>query len=116
MKDIYTTSDPIVFTLVAVAIFLFTSFLFLIYDHLNQTRQRRIMASALQSNAIVSNLFPTVVRDRVLGPKSDIKESAPDTQKRRLQTYLQEAPGKTMSSSDGKTPIAEFFSDTTVCK
>ena len=72
------------------------------------------MISALQSNAIVSNLFPTVVRDRVLGPKP---EAAPDSNKRRLSSYLREdAEGGNDKSAEKSTPIAEFFSDTTVCK
>lgn len=74
------------------------------------------MASALQSNAIVSNLFPAVVRDKVLGPKQDqIQDLNP---KRRLQTYLREDdPGnKTAGQSSSSAPIAEFFSETTVRK
>ena len=72
------------------------------------------MSSALQSNAIVSNLFPTVVRDRILGPQGDTKESAMETPKRRLQSYLRDdTPGK-KGEGNANAPIAEFFSDTTV--
>ena len=99
------------------AIFLFTSLLFVGYDLLNQTRQRRIMTSALKSNAIVSNLFPAVVRDKVLGPKNG--QDREENPKRRLQTYLREDTrgNKGDGQSGGSdAPIAEFFSETTVRK
>lgn len=99
------------------SIFLFTSLLFVGYDFLNRTRQQRIMTSALQSNAIVSNLFPAVVRDKVLGPKQEQKHD--ETPKRRLQTYLREDTPDNKSGEQSKAPnapIAEFFSETTVRK
>lgn len=118
MEDQYKTNDPVVFTVVAVCIFLFTSVVFLGYDFLNTTRQKRIMASALQTNAIVSSLFPNVVRDRVLNPgvvgateSSAFNEGTP---KLRLKSYLREDVKKATGQESKSSPIAEFFSDTTV--
>lgn len=112
MKDIFTSSDPIIFTVVAVAIFLFTSIVFLCYDFLVQTRQKRIMASAIQTNALVSNLFPGMVRDRVLKP-SATASSPGETPKLRLKSYLREDVNQP-NEGPGSSPIAEFFSETTV--
>lgn len=117
MRDDYKTTDPIVFTIVAVSIFLFTSIVFLGYDFLNQTRQRRIMTSAIQTNALVSNLFPNVVRDRIL--KTDAggavaKEASGETQKLRLKSYLRDDDKHATTEGSQSSPIAEFFAQTTV--
>jgi class 3 adenylate cyclase len=65
MEDEYLTSDPAVFTVAAVLIFVFTSLVFFLYDWLVERRQKKVMSTAIQSSEIVSSLFPSQVRDRL---------------------------------------------------
>jgi class 3 adenylate cyclase len=124
----FITNDPAVYTSVLVFIFLFTSAVFLFYDCLVERRQRVVMDTAVASSAIVSSLFPKVVRDRLYQKdkpkdkpktKSKGKESAPGieelTQQNRLQNFVSEIESidETPSNAMGK-PIADLFEDCTV--
>jgi hypothetical protein len=67
LYDSMKSNNPIYFTLTVVFIFLLTSIVFVLYDCLVQKRQKKVMTSAQQSNALVSSLFPAQVRDRLMG-------------------------------------------------
>ncbi len=45
MEDDYITSNPIIFTVAAVLIFVFTSVVFLFYDVLVERRQKKVMST-----------------------------------------------------------------------
>jgi signal transduction histidine kinase/CheY-like chemotaxis protein len=62
-KDAYTTTNPIIFTVVALLIFGFTSAIFLIYDCCVERRQQKVMRTAVQSTANVS-LLEDKVKER----------------------------------------------------
>ncbi|CAB9503407.1 Peroxide stress-activated histidine kinase mak2 [Seminavis robusta] len=59
----HTTSNPVAFTVVAVAIFAFTSCIFLLYDRYSERRQTLVMETAVQSNANVC-ILEEKVRER----------------------------------------------------
>ena len=111
----YVSSDPVLFSCMAVAIFMFTSLVFLVYDHFTRARQRRILQSALQNSAVVSSLFPQSFRDRVLGNNSE--RTVPDgTPQGRLQRFLRNNFSVRSESDTGSGPIAEYFEEATVSK
>ncbi|CAB9498696.1 Receptor-type guanylate cyclase gcy [Seminavis robusta] len=64
-QDRYTTATPWVFTLIIVAVFLFTSLAFVAYDRFVEERQRVVMKTAVQSTEVVNTLFPEAVRSRL---------------------------------------------------
>jgi hypothetical protein len=66
LYDYVKSNNPVYFTLAVVSIFLLTSIVFVLYDCLVQRRQKKVMTSAQESNAIVSSLFPAQVRDRLM--------------------------------------------------
>jgi Adenylate and Guanylate cyclase catalytic domain len=124
MKSGYTTNDPIIFTVAAVLIFVFTSLVFCLYDYSVERRQKLVLNTAVRSSAIVSSLFPSAVRDRLYPAAHDTRAKKnqsnvcrPETAKGKLQSFLRE--GKTSSGNEGFTPlssspIAELYPDTTV--
>jgi Adenylate and Guanylate cyclase catalytic domain len=65
MASAYLTNNPIIFSLTAAMIFLFTALVFYLYDATVETRQKRIMQTAEHSSAIVSSLFPSSVREQL---------------------------------------------------
>jgi hypothetical protein len=115
MEDAFTTSNPTIFTAGAVGIFLFTSLVFILYDYFVERRQTVVLGTATRSNAIVSSLFPSVVRDQLY--PTGVTTNATDTKKGRLQSFLNETVGSETSSEYQKligAPIAELYPDTTV--
>jgi hypothetical protein len=119
MEETYKSSDAIIFTAAAVFIFLFTALVFLAYDKLVAKRQAQVMKSAMQSNAIVSSLFPSNVRDRLYLDTvraSDKKTGGILTYqptKIRLKSFLHDADHGNDSGGLGN-PIADLFPDCTV--
>jgi hypothetical protein len=114
MKDDHHTRDPIIFTIIAVAIFVFTALVFIAYDKLVAKRQRKVMETAIQSTAIVSSLFPSNIRDRLM-EDNNVNKVHPNLlfqpNKSRLRTYLNDGEPNFDHSSK---PIADLFTDTTV--
>jgi Adenylate and Guanylate cyclase catalytic domain len=111
MKAEFTTKNPMIFTIVAVSIFLFTSLVFILYDYFVERRQTLVLGTATRSSDIVSSLFPSVVRDQLYPTRS----SSLDTRRGRLQSFLDDTTG---SGSEYQklvgAPIAELYPDTTV--
>ncbi|KAL7569354.1 hypothetical protein ACA910_010443 [Epithemia clementina (nom. ined.)] len=125
MKAQHESTDPIIFTIVTVSIFIFTTLFFLVYDCVSERRQKKVLQVAVQSTAVVSSLFPQVFRDRIFRSqegKANHKERM-STARLRLQHFLrQDDNSYGMESSrrdpaaheEDNLPIAELFSDTTV--
>ena len=116
--SLFNTSTPIIMTVSVAIIFVFTALMFVFYDRLVERRQALVMTKALQSNAIVSSLFPANVRDRLMAMESNSNKSR-DSEKesgsfigpnRRLRGYLS---GVQDDDAD-QTPIADLFPHCTV--
>eukprot|EP00980_Cylindrotheca_fusiformis_P012882 scaffold3208_cov107-Cylindrotheca_fusiformis.AAC.3 len=108
--DLYPTNDyeatfhttkPAAYTSVVVAIFAFTSIVFLLYDFFVGRRQRKFMERIVKQDQIVSNVFPTAIRDRLY-------ESG---QKGSDQDLLDPLGG---GHGSGGTPLADLFPETTI--
>ena len=65
MRNDYTSNQPILFAIVAVLIFVFTTSLLVVYDCIVERRQKLVMNKAIRSTAIVSSLFPSEVQNRL---------------------------------------------------
>eukprot|EP00980_Cylindrotheca_fusiformis_P009279 scaffold2032_cov122-Cylindrotheca_fusiformis.AAC.1 len=97
----FQTSKPTLYTVVVVAIFAFTSLVFLLYDYFVGRRQRKFMARIMRQDRIVSNVFPAAIRDRLY--EGDQKGSKGED----LLDPLSEGGG-------GGAPLADLFLETTV--
>mmetsp|Transcript_2519 Transcript_2519/g.6009 ORF Transcript_2519/g.6009 Transcript_2519/m.6009 type:complete len:729 (+) Transcript_2519:76-2262(+) len=110
MEGDYVTSNPLIFTIVAAFIFIFTSSVFLLYDCVVSRRQRIVMQRAQASGAIVSSLFPEKVKHQLY------EEQKQEQQKQAVQkenAFSAFANGTTASNESSK-PIAELFHETTI--
>eukprot|EP00980_Cylindrotheca_fusiformis_P014136 scaffold3716_cov69-Cylindrotheca_fusiformis.AAC.21 len=65
LEETFHTDKPTAYTGVVVAIFAFTSLVFLLYDYFVGRRQRKFMDRIVKQDQIVSNVFPTAIRDRL---------------------------------------------------
>jgi hypothetical protein len=117
LESAYRTYNPIIFTLTVVAIFAFTALVFFAYDKLVTVRQQKVMTTAQKSNAIVSSLFPSNVRDRLLESNGGAGGSLQPA-KAKLKSFLNggaysmdDEPGTGFETSK---PIADLFTECTV--
>jgi class 3 adenylate cyclase len=100
MKSQYLTSTPSFAAVGAVFIFIFTSFVFILYDWTVERRQKMVMTSAEQSNAVLSTLFPTKVKQQVLDAETkDSKKTDAPTSEIEIRV---------------SKPIADLYPDSTV--
>lgn len=115
MEAQYSTGNPILFTCVAVLIFVVATSTFLLYDWMVERRQRVIMKTAVRSSAIVSSLFPSNVRDQLDfdNTESEAKPLRRSSNKKRLQSFLDESQVVRAGLTETKSaPIAELFPET----
>ncbi|CAB9498276.1 Receptor-type guanylate cyclase gcy [Seminavis robusta] len=103
LEDSHLTNDPIWYCLLVLAVFSFTSIIFLLYDMLVQRRQMRLVEdSARKHEQIVSSLFPEMVRDRVFDANQEME---------RLQSIHQHK-NYTHSYSDTHFDMEEILQET----
>lgn len=95
----YKTGLPILVTIAVGAVFLFAVLMFFVYDRLVERRQNLVLATAKQTTAIVSSLFPAQIKDRLMAQGADGKG---------LSSNVDD-----MNDTGGK-PLADLFLETTV--
>jgi class 3 adenylate cyclase len=104
------------------AVFIATEMVFCVYVQYVQRRQNKVMATALRTNAIVSSLFPSNVRDRILKDAEEQAEREMNTKssfvnaKHRLKNFLEDEPEDLRQSTNvfSTKPIADLFPETTL--
>jgi hypothetical protein len=120
MRNEFITHGPIIYTVSAVAFFVLTLLAFLIYDWKVERRQKKVMATAVQTSKIVSSLFPSNVRDRLFQGRETGEHGLPfvglEPQKRRLKSFLSSGSDKNAEARevDVDRPIADLFPNCTV--
>eukprot|EP00980_Cylindrotheca_fusiformis_P010813 scaffold2446_cov106-Cylindrotheca_fusiformis.AAC.3 len=98
----FETSKPALYTTVVVAIFVFTSLVFFLYDYFVGRRQRKFMERIIKQDQIVSDVFPTAIRDRLY--ESGQKGSQDDA-------LLDPLGG---GGGTAGLPLADLFPETTI--
>eukprot|EP00980_Cylindrotheca_fusiformis_P012655 scaffold3091_cov117-Cylindrotheca_fusiformis.AAC.7 len=116
LEDSIKTTHAALYTTVVVVIFVFTILVFLLYDYSVGRRQRIVMDRIAKQDRIVSDVFPTAIRDRLYenqaksmmnGVDSDMLDE--DGPLGLGETYV----GKS-SSTHGSAPLADLFPSVTV--
>ncbi|KAL7564099.1 hypothetical protein ACA910_012376 [Epithemia clementina (nom. ined.)] len=117
MESEYITPQPVIITLVVVGIFIFTSAVFVLYDVCVEKRQRLVMSTAVRSNAILSSLFPSNVKDRLMEEEMGKQTKTVKHKQGERQAFIMPRDhygdydsGTNMSSK----PIADLFPEATV--
>eukprot|EP00980_Cylindrotheca_fusiformis_P002072 scaffold463_cov92-Cylindrotheca_fusiformis.AAC.1 len=110
MRDKFETDEPVLFAGGVAGIFFFALLVFLFYDFLVERRQRFLAATASKSNAIVTALFPQIVRDRMFEAEEK------NAKQRAMASSAVETSMDSVMLHDDRTraPIANLFSNSTV--
>jgi class 3 adenylate cyclase len=105
LKSDSQSNLPLILTGVVASTFFLMALTFVVYDNFVRRRNTKIVSAAAKTNAIVSSLFPSNVRDRLFMENGS---------KSRLKTFLNEGGvgGETLALVS--KPIADLFPDTTI--
>ena len=107
-ENLYKSNAPSVFAGVVAIAFAFIVLAYYCYDRIVETRNRQVVFAAAQSNAIVSSMFPSHLRDKLIGQANASTGGVP---KRNLRALLSSGEADHDSNS---APLADLFLDTTV--
>ncbi len=121
----YDSSNPVQATSMLAFAFLFMIAAFLMFDCFVIRRNRKLIMAMSRTNAIVSSMFPSNVRDRIFAQaKHENEKKKALNDKSRLKTFLSDGYEGSNEIGDGgdgndefmyKTkPIADLFPETTV--
>ena len=119
-SDTFRSNLPIVFAFVVAAIFIAMAFTFFIYDVFVSRRNAKVMTAAIRSTTIVSELFPSSVRDRIYAPLDAVNGVGSSSAKLRRFMDKSGTSDDPNDEDDGggiiltSKPIADLFPQTTV--
>lgn len=115
-EDEYKTSGPVIYTVGAVAIFVFTVLLLGLLDFFIERRQRLMMKNVVQSGKILSNLFPSSIKDQLMEEQEQpSRKRSYMSNNRRLQKFLHNDDDESFHENGMlQKPIANLFPHTTV--
>eukprot|EP00980_Cylindrotheca_fusiformis_P001921 scaffold437_cov111-Cylindrotheca_fusiformis.AAC.19 len=111
LEQSFQTSNAIIYTAVVAVIFIFTSLVFLLYDHFVRRRQTKVMERITRQDKIVANVFPINIRDRLY--QSQEKQSKHKT-KSNVNNNFDDLDFEGDSHIPGSAPLADLFPSTTV--
>lgn len=97
----FLSNAPKVYTGLIIVVFLVTSLVFVLYDRLVQRRQEKVLDSAERTGAIVSSLFPSEIRDKLIDNAAGYRRS-------------NNRPSIALGSQLGGEAIANLYLNTTV--
>eukprot|EP00980_Cylindrotheca_fusiformis_P022135 scaffold9027_cov107-Cylindrotheca_fusiformis.AAC.4 len=113
LEDSSKTDNDVIYTVTVVAIFVFTTLVFMLYDYSVGKRQRTVMDRVVEQDRIVSDVFPTAIRDRLYENQAKITMNgnlvAGDDEPLGLDDAFY---GR--SNATGSAPLADLFPSVTV--
>eukprot|EP00980_Cylindrotheca_fusiformis_P018236 scaffold5920_cov94-Cylindrotheca_fusiformis.AAC.1 len=113
LENDFHTDNAIIYTVVVIAIFVFTTFVFLLYDYFVGRRQRTVMERIMKQDRIVSDVFPTAIRDRLYENQAKHAMNGHHVEADDGPFGLNETfEGR--SSTIGSAPLADLFPSVTV--
>lgn len=120
-EEQYKTHTPVLVTFAVGSIFTFVVVVFFAYDWYQRRRNKKVLVSAAESNAFVSSMFPTAVRDRLFEARQE--EQKPEPQVQSTRRKARKLPHSRSMDHDDTTsfhiatdsmPIADLFPSCTV--
>lgn len=126
LRESYDSNFAAVYTSVVAAVFFLMAITFFLYDRFVHRRNQKILRTAARSSAIVSSMFPTNIRDRILRDGDEKRKKFGLTHaKAGLKTFLHDGllndncegdnddDGDNIFVASAK-PIADLFPETTI--
>ena len=73
-NDSVDKNKAVIYTVIVICIFIFPALVFFVYDRAVRRRQRKVMERIIKQDRIVSNIFPTAIRERLYGASNKNKK------------------------------------------
>ncbi|KAL3929007.1 MAG: hypothetical protein SGBAC_012399 [Bacillariaceae sp.] len=106
MEDSFHTLRPILFMTIVIVIFVSTTIVFLLYDFFIGRRQRKYLDRIMRQDKIVTNVFPTAIRDRLYANNGGTDKVQDD--------LFDPLDYEGQSNVVGEAPLADLFPSTTI--
>ena len=111
-EDDYKTDTPLIFAGIVAGTFVMVFFVYFIYDMMVHNRNEMMIVNAAQASAIVTEMVPSHLRDRLLKDKAGEQVAKKRTKSgSNLKAFLNEA---STSAGAPEKPLADLFLETTV--
>jgi class 3 adenylate cyclase len=123
METNYLTKQPAQLAAGVASIFMFTMFIFVLFNCLVERRQRLVMDRAAKSTAVVKSLFPVNIQERLYENVEEPKSSQKSTKLNSKERFQSNSVGAALMSSSASnvtgsavsgSPIADLFPSCTV--
>lgn len=117
MQASFTTQNPLIYTAVVVAIFVFVSLVFLCFNSAVERRQKIVMKSVVNTRTLINSVYPSGIRDRLLKEEEEKAKIARSRKRKvKVSAFLSNDSTRTSRSQSVHTsaPIADVFHETTV--
>lgn len=121
-EESFYTSGPAIYTAVVVLVFVATACIFALYDYMVYRRQTKLLKTAQRTNQIVSSLFPSNVKQRILEEaeeqaRREMEGKGSKTSRLGANTvaeFLGGQPDDSTQTAFETKPIADLFPSVTV--
>ena len=116
LEDSYVNNLPWIMVGIVGGVFFSMIVTFVVYDGLVQKRNEMVTTAAARSEAVVSSMFPSTIRDKIYADIGQQNSSNGNTSK-ALNSFLSNLTGDLDVDDIGKfstKPIADLFPETTV--
>jgi hypothetical protein len=117
LRQNYDTYNAYFYTFGVMAIFLFTSTVFAIFDFTVRRQQAKVMERVIRQDKIVSNLFPQQIRDRLYGAEDDDEDEDKGSKAKTVSNGFPDVlDPNDFDNPDifNQPPIADLFPSATV--
>jgi len=111
MEDAYLTNLPLIYMFIILGIFLFTCFVFILYDRLVEWRQKKVLTTALNSEKIVNALFPEEFKNQLYenNKEDDDKRNSANSKKASRADAFTASSRESMRSSTNNDLAAQLL-------
>ena len=114
IESLYDNNTPETFAIIVASTFAMIAVVVVVYDIFVQRRNNKLIANAARSNAIVTSLFPTHIRDQLMDQRDQDKAMQEGgTKSSKMRNFLSSSESDRVSKQDAK-PLADLFLETTV--
>jgi hypothetical protein len=110
-QESYSKREAVLYSVLVASIFLFTAFIFFLYDLYILRGQQKLVVQAARAEAVVQSLFPKEVGNRLMEEAEQNRKETNTTSKARLRNFVLKKDEEDVSKAK---PIADLFPEASI--